>query len=203
MCKNCYIFGAGECCRFPEIPADALVIAADGGYRKLASHGIKPDLLLGDFDSLLFIPENIETIRFKSEKDDTDMSLAIDEGISRGYDTFHLYGGTGGRLDHTLANIQCIARLSQKGLRGFLHDTNYVITAISNNKVEFDESHTGYVSAFSHSDASTGVYESGLKYSLDNATLSNLTPLGVSNEFCGKKSTISVENGTLIIVYNA
>lgn len=203
MNKTCCIFGAGEYIGFPQIPADALVIAADGGYSALKKHGVAPDLLLGDFDSLDDIPGGVETIRFKAEKDDTDMSLAIDEGIARGCDTFHLYGGTGGRLSHTLANIQCLARLAQQGFRGFLHGADFTVTAITDGCAQFDENCRGYISVFSHSDVSTGVYEKGLKYSLTDATLKSNASLGVSNEFCGKKSSVSVEHGTLIIICGA
>lgn len=203
MSRTCCIFGAGEYGEFPEIPSGALVIAADGGYKALLQHGIVPDLLLGDFDSLEIMPQGIETIRFKAEKDATDMSLAIDEGIARGCEVFYIYGGTGGRLDHTVANIQCLARLAQQGFRGVAHGADFCITAITDGSAEFGENCRGYISVFSHSDVCEGVYERGLKYSLTDARLVSNTPLGVSNEFCGKKSRVSVARGTLVIIYSA
>ncbi|HCC34518.1 MAG TPA: thiamine diphosphokinase [Ruminococcaceae bacterium] len=128
------------------------------------------------------------------------MVAAIREGWRRGFRCFHIYGGTGGRLDHTLANIQCLADIAQRGGRGFLFDSDTVITAITNSSIRFPASAKGMVSVLCHSETAVDVNENGLKYSLVNATLSNSYPLGVSNEFTGVPSEISVEKGTLIIM---
>ena len=202
MEKTCYIFGAGDYFgEFPTIPNDSFVIAADGGYARLLQAVIEPDLIVGDFDSLGYVPGSGNVLKFRAEKDDTDTGLAVDEGLRRGFNEFFIYGGTGGRLDHTLANIQCLARLSQSGCRGYLFGDGYVITAITNGSIVFDERRRGYVSVFAHGETASGVYETGLKYALDNATLTNITPLGVSNEFTGQRSEVSVKQGTLIILY--
>lgn len=202
MLKKCYIFAAGEYYgELPVIPPESLIIAADGGYSRLLKAGIEPDLIVGDFDSLGFVPETDKVIKFLSEKDDTDTGLAVDEGIKRGCGEFYIYGGTGGRLDHTLANIQCVAGLSQSGRRGFLFGDGYAVTAVTDGSIIFDETQSGYISVFAHSERAYGVYEKGLKYSLDDATLSNGVPIGVSNEFTGRASEISVTHGTLIILY--
>ncbi len=199
----CYIFGAGESCGAPSgLTPNDYVIAADGGYLYARSCGITPDLLIGDFDSLPQPPaENCPVITLPHEKNDTDMSAALNEGKKRGYKVFHIYGGTGGRSDHTFANIQCLAALAAQGMKAFLFEKENVITAISNDKILFSEDAHGTVSVFSHSDVSTGVRECGLKYSLENATLTNTYPLGVSNEFIGEKSLISVSSGILILIY--
>ncbi len=200
----CYIFGAGEPFNAsPELSPHDFVIAADGGYSYAKSCGVMPDLLIGDFDSLPNPPSGIDMIRLPKEKDDTDMSAAIKKGLRLGFQTFHIYGGTGGRFDHTLANIQCLAWLAGQNAQGFLFGRDDVITAICNCNMLFPENASGTVSVFSHTDTSTGVYERGLKYPLENATLTSICPLGVSNEFLGRKSEISVENGTLIIIYPA
>lgn len=201
----CYVFGAGEYKENPSIkpgPKD-LVIAADGGYLYTERHGISVDLILGDFDSLPEPPKsNREMIVLPREKDDTDMLAALQEGWRRGYRSFYIYGGTGGRLDHTLANVQCLASLAIWGGCGFLYDQNVVITAIHNSSILFPAHSKGTISVFSHSEHAHGVYERGLKYPLDNATLKNSYPLGISNEFVGVPSSISVKAGTLIIVFS-
>lgn len=201
----CYIFGAGEYYNPPLVqpnPCD-LVIAADGGYLYTQKFKIVADIVLGDFDSLSKPPkEDIKTIILPREKDDTDMLAAIREGWQRGFRTFHLYGGTGGRLDHTMANIQCIAYLAYHGGRGYLFDRNFTITAIHNDSIVFPASLKGMVSVFSHSGMATGVSIKGLKYTLDNGKLDNTYPIGISNEFVGVVSSISVENGTLVIMYS-
>ena len=199
----CYIFGAGGHYGLPPVPAPGdFVIAADGGLTYLEQHGLPPDLVIGDFDSLPKIPQSgVNTIVLPKEKDDTDMVAALREGKNRGYRVFHIYGGTGGRLDHTLANIQCIADLAQKGFQGYLFDRNTVITAIHNDNLTFPASAHGTVSVFAHTETCTGVYERGLKYPLTDAMLTNTYPLGVSNEFTGVNSEISVGSGTLIVIY--
>lgn len=115
---TCYIVGAGDFTPrgFAPVPGD-LVLAADGGYRALYSLGYMPDLLLGDFDSLgdLPLPPDLPVLRFPARKDDTDTGLALRHGLDRGYRDFALYGCTGGRVDHLLANLQSMARVSRLG----------------------------------------------------------------------------------------
>ena len=201
--KICYVFGAGEYYNNPPpISNEDYVIAADGGYDYVCSNGYRTDLIIGDFDSLFEVPkhENIRVLPI--EKDDTDMAAGIKAGLDEGCSIFRIYGGTGGRLDHTLANIQCLAELSEHGARGYLYDKETVITAITNTSISFPEASRGMISVFSHSDKSIGVYEIGLKYPLTNATLINLHPLGISNEFTGLPASVGVRLGTLIVIYS-
>lgn len=200
--KICYIVGAGENFLTElEIGEMDYVIAADGGYQYLKKLGIPVNLVIGDFDSMEMPTETITIIKLPSEKDDTDMLAAIKEGITRGYTEFHIYGGTGGRLDHTLANIQCLVFLAKQQMQGYLYDEKHVMTVIQNGSISFDETQEGIISVFSVSDKAEGVYEHGLKYTLQDATLTNATPIGVSNEFQKKESSVSVRNGTLLLVY--
>ena len=115
---TCYIVGAGDFTPrgFAPVPGD-LVLAADGGYRALYSLGYTPDLLLGDFDSLgdLPLPPDLPVLRFPARKDDTDTGLALRHGLDRGFRDFALYGCAGGRVDHLLANLQSMARVSRLG----------------------------------------------------------------------------------------
>ena len=199
----CYIFGAGEYYLPPENPnSEDLVIAADGGYAYLKSIDITPDIVIGDFDSLGYVPCEVKTIALPAEKDVTDTAAAIETGWSKGYRVFCIYGGTGGRIDHTLANIQCVADIAIKGGRAYLIDKDCIITAVHNGEINFKAMSNGYISVFSHSSVSVGVNEKGLKYALSDARLSNSYHLGVSNEFTGERSLISVKDGTLIIIYS-
>lgn len=198
----CYIVGAGENYGLDFIPEkDDFVIAADAGFRYLQDRRITPDLIVGDFDSLSYIPQDGNVLKLAAEKDDTDMSMAIKEGIRAGYREFHIYAGTGGRMDHTIANIQMLAYLSEEKMRGCLFHRDSVLTVITNGQLLFDKECFGYVSVFSYSERSTGVYLRNLKYELTNATLTNSFPLGVSNEFIGKESSITVECGMLLITF--
>lgn len=198
----CYIVGAGENYGLDFVPStDDFVIAADAGIRYLEQCGVAADLVIGDFDSLNDTPAHPNIMVLNAEKDDTDMLAAVREGIKAGYSVFHIYCGTGGRIDHTIANIQILAYLSQNDMRGFLFDRDSVFTAITNRKMAFDKIPSGYISVFSYTEKSEGVYLHGLKYELNNATLTNTFPLGVSNEFIGKESSVSVNSGTLLTVF--
>lgn len=197
----CYIFGAGEHFGPPPLPNPGdFVIAADGGYEYLALNGVRADLAVGDFDSLGAPPRGANTIALPREKDDTDMAAALRAGLERGWREFRIYGGTGGRFDHTLANVQCLAELASQGARGFLFGRDTAVTVIRDGSVSFPAGCAGTVSVFAHSDVAEGVFEDGLKYPLRDATLYNTRPLGVSNEFTGAPAFISVRTGTLIII---
>lgn len=198
---TCYVVGAGENfgLNFSPLPHD-MVIAADAGLLYLEQAEIFADLVIGDFDSLKHIPQHPNVRKLEAEKDDTDMLAAVREGLKLGYERFHIYCGMGGRIDHTLANLQLLAFLSQSGKRGLLFDKTNVITAITDQTLAFREIASGVISIFSCTDKSTGVTLQGLKYPLNNAVLTNTFPLGVSNEFTGRESAVTVKDGTLLVV---
>ena len=203
MDKICYIVGAGEDCGLDFVPkSDDLVIAADGGYAVLETARIAPHVVIGDFDSLGAAPKEDRVITLPTVKDVTDTYAAIDYALERGYDTFYLYGCTGGRVDHTIANIQTAAALAAQGKRCLIFSKTQIITAISSETVTFSEQSEGFLSVFAHSDICKGVCLKGLKYELDGAELTNGFPLGVSNEFIGKKATVMIGSGTAILVYD-
>ena len=198
----CYIIGAGENYGLDFAPtSNDFVIAADAGLRYLEQCGITADLVIGDFDSLNDTPTHPNIRVLNPAKDDTDMLAAVREGIKAGYSVFHIYCGMGGRIDHTIANMQILAYLSQNSMQGFLFGKDSIITAITNRKMTFDKIQSGYISVFSYTEKSEGVNLRGLKYELNDATLTSTFPLGVSNEFIGKESSISVDSGTLLIVF--
>jgi len=195
----CYIICAlPQNHRFSPAPGD-LVIAADGGYAHMG--GIKPDLVVGDFDSLGYVPEDEQVVRHPAEKDDTDTMLAARIGIERGYRTFVLLGGVGGRLDHTLANIQTLAFLRESGARAALIGENETITLIHNEALRFRAGLSGIISVFSYGAVAYGVYERGLAYALTDATLTDTKPLGVSNAFTGDPAEVRVRDGRLVVLF--
>lgn len=207
----CYLYGAGTYYSDEiAVPGNEdMVIAADGGYDFLKKHNIIPDMLLGDFDSLSssdYITNaednHIPVLSFPKDKDYTDMYLAAEEGMKHGYKTFHIYGGCGGRIDHTIANIQLLSYITKKGCSGWLFANNSVLTIINDSSLNLtkDKLSSGYISVLSYSDVSYGVTISGLKYETDNITMTNSMVLGTSNEFIGKDCSISVQKGTLLII---
>lgn len=203
MGSVCYIAGAGEFTGIQRRPQTGdYVIAADGGYDYLKKLEIEPDLVIGDFDSAEKLPEHKNRVILPAEKDDTDMWAALKKGIEQGFSEFHIYGGTGGRLSHTMANIQTLAWLAQNGKRGYLFGEGYTVTAITDDTISFDAGF-GKVSMFAHSNEATGVYIRGMKYPLKDATVTNTYPIGISNERMGVSSEIEVKKGTLILIYEA
>lgn len=203
MSGICYIVGAGENFGLDFCPTERdFVIAADGGYGVLTQAGIRPQLVVGDFDSLGTIPEEENTVVLPTVKDVTDTWAAIELGKERGFKRFYLYGCTGGRFEHTLANIQTVAHVTEQGMECRLYSENQVITAISGSTMTFDANHTGFFSLFAHTDICKGVTIRGMKYELEDAQLTNRFPLGVSNEFLGKESSVTVKEGIAIAVFD-
>jgi len=203
MGKICYIVGAGEFYNHRIEPyPDDYVIAVDNGFNYLMSMGVRIDLVVGDFDSYGGgIPPHPNVIVLKQEKDDTDMLAAINIGKSKGYKNFCLYGGIGGRISHTMANIQCLHMLSKEGMQGFMYGDAEIITVITDSQIDFGDNYRGYISIFSLSGKAEKVNIKNLKYEIEDQNMTNKYPLGISNEFIGKKSSVSVERGTLLIIY--
>ena len=205
MKKLCYLFGAGEEST-PAVlpPRDAVfVIAADGGYETASRLFGAPDLAVGDFDSLGYLPTGVPLVRHPAEKDDTDLALAAREAVERGYRRLSFFSALGGRLDHTVANLQLIARLAGEGCEPTLFGADgTAVTAIAGPAgCVFSADFCGVLSVLAHGGPAEGVTLEGLKYPLEDATLTPDVPLGVSNEFIGKEARISLSRGTLLLFY--
>ena len=188
--KRCVIFcAAGFDGLALPIEADDLVIAADGGLRHTQAIGLTPTLILGDFDSL--------------EKDDTDAMLAVREGLARGCTEFFFYGSLDGkRLDHTIANFQTLQFLADRGATGYLIGEEYLVTVVKNGSLRFPATATGILSLFCLGNDARGVTLEGVKYPLTDGTLTPGFPLGVSNHFVGAQATVSVREGSLLVLWD-
>ena len=201
MMNNCYIIGA-NCGEVSFLKEDGdLIIAADGGYKAAVNSGVEPDVILGDFDSLGFVPSGKEVITLPVCKDDTDMLFAVKLGLERGYKNFYIYGGMGGRTDHTVANIQTLSFIAQNGARGYLVSQDEVLTVIKNSSIAFSPEAKGTISVFGFGGRAQGVNIKGLFYELQDATLDPSFPLGVSNSFKGISSLVEVKDGCLLVVF--
>ncbi len=201
---ECYVVGAGDFNRAAFKPKNGnFIIAADGGCKTLSEAGFKPDLCVGDFDSLGFVPSEGEVISVDPvEKDDTDVMLALRCGLSRGFKKFRIFGGTGGsRADHTIANIQSLSFLASNGAEGVLVGMCEAATVIKNGSVRLSGRRDAFLSVFSLDRVSRGVTEKGLKYSITDGELRNDFPLGVSNRFTDETAEISVKDGSLLIMW--
>ena len=196
----CYIVGAGDF-PYPFTPESCdLVIAADGGYDTLKRHGIRCDLLIGDLDSITDSSTDCETLRHPVMKDETDMHLAYLEGARRGYSEFRLYGGTGGREDHTFANLSLLLYIRNHGGRATLFAKNNLFTVIKNEAMRFSGEEKKHLSAFAFGGEARGVSVRGLEYECENITLTPQFPLAASNRFLSGDGEIEVLDGALLVV---
>ncbi len=181
-------------------PGD-LVIGADGGYLTARRLGFSPGLILGDFDSAPMPPAGTEVEVHPAHKDETDCVLAVDAGLARGYREFVILGGTGGRLDHTVANLQTLGYLADRGARGQLRDRDCWATVIRDETVEIPrEAYLGegaYLSLFAMGGPCT-VTETGVEYPLKEHTLTGFYPLGVSNHILDAARITA--RGTLLVM---
>ena len=200
----CYIVGAMSLTPDlrPYPTRGDYVIAADRGFDSLMAYGVTPDLAVGDFDSLGHRPNHPNVIQLPVEKDDTDMVYAIRKGLDLGYRRFVLLGGVGGRLEHTLGNLQLLDWLACQGGQGFLAGEKTVATCVRGGRtVTFPPTMEGYLSVFCNSGAAEGVTLTGLKYPLDGYTLTGDFPLGVSNQFLGTEAGVSCKTGSLLLIW--
>jgi thiamine pyrophosphokinase len=161
---------------------------------------VTPDLIIGDFDSLGYVPNAGNVVELNSEKDDTDTMAAVRIGLDMGFSVFYIHFGMGGRLDHTIANIQTLAFIQQNRGFGILFGVNQGVVLIDES-IGFSEQMSGYISVFSYTREASGVCLEGFKYELVDGVLTNSFPVGCSNEFVGQKSRISIKEGILLAVF--
>lgn len=209
---KCIVIGAGDLTvnQLDYNSETDYLIAVDGGIMYCQILEVEPDLIIGDFDSVTgewkdavlsikeSAPEKV-TMLFP-EKDDTDMYAALKKGLEAGYTNFRIYGGTGGRVEHTIANIQCLLFLKHHGAVGYIMDGGGMMLVIENESVSFRKEMEGYLSVFSLGKEAKDVTIKGMKYTLDGYTMTNDYPIGISNEFIGETAEIAVEDGQLVLI---
>ncbi|MBQ8797742.1 MAG: thiamine diphosphokinase [Oscillospiraceae bacterium] len=198
---KCIIFCAGGFDGLLFAPdKNDYIIAADGGYAHVQKLGLTPNVVLGDFDSLGFVPEGANV--FPVEKDDTDAMLAVRHGLNLGCKEFYLYGALEGkRLDHTVANLQTLQFLADHGATGYLVGKEQIVTVVTDS-LSFRAGAAGTISLFCTGANAEGVSLTGLQYPLENGTLTPGFPLGVSNHFTGERATIAVNKGSVLVIFD-
>lgn len=202
--NRCVIIGGGDCSvqlLKSNITDNDYIICADSGYDIAEKTGIKPDLLIGDFDSIKAFPENVSTITLPVEKDVTDSVAAFNEGLKKCFDSFVLFGGTGGRFEHTFANVSLMANASKSGLSFMIIDETHIFRCITNSSLKIERKNNQQISVFAYGDKAYGVTEKGFYYKLENYTLDPFNgALGTSNHIIDEYGEIFVENGTVIVI---
>ena len=182
-------------------PGD-MTICADAGYRAALIHGFRPDLTVGDFDSLQGDAADGDVIRLPVHKDDTDMVVCLREGRNRGYREFILAGCLGGRFDHTIACLQCAADCATRGESVWMCDTQNRVTLLAPGTYRFGRVEGRRISLLAYSETVSGITLRGTLWELRDATLRNTYPLGCSNEWAAEEATLSFAEGLLIVCFS-
>lgn len=199
--KSCLIISGGAYDPIPEHSPDAYVIACDKGVAYAQREGIRPDLVLGDFDSYAGpLPQGAEVLRFPVEKDDTDTMAALKLALERGYTDIHICCALGGALDHLYANLQAAVYAAGRAARCVLSDRSNWVTAVRNGAIALPRREGWALSLFAVSDQCRGVTVSGAKYPLADAVLTNAFPIGVSNDWTAEQAEVAVRDGTLLVI---
>ena len=189
------------------LPAADFVIAADSGYLTAKRLGVKPDLLLGDLDSLdtaKLSPGELDEMKkiiVSPIKDDTDTQLAADTAIARGADEIILIGGLGGRLDHTLSSVFLLEYLAEKGIACTMTDGRNLVRVLRGGEsLTVKKSGRKYLSLVSLTDICRGVTISGVYYPLESAELARKYSWAVSNEITAEAAEISLAEGVMLVI---
>ena len=195
------IVSGGEFSPINGILPDDFIIACDRGYQWCERMGVIPDLLISDFDSYDGpVDGSVPLDRHIPEKDDTDTMLAVRFALEHGYRSVLLCCALGGRLDHTIANLQALLFAQAHGLSAELRSEDTEIFTLRNGSMKLPRRSGWSLSVFALDGPCRGVGISGAKYPLENAELTPSLPLGVSNQWSEEEAVISVREGTLMIV---
>lgn len=209
MSKLCSIISGGNFSPLDDIEKSDFIISCDKGYEYAMKAKVTPDLVVGDFDSCGILSKidinndnilsNCKIIKLNKEKDETDTMFAVRYAIEHGFDEIFFYCFLGGRFDHIIANIQAASYAMKKINHCKVFDNNNEIHFIRDHKIIIPKRKNCSLSLFSLSDCCKGVSVSNVKYSLNNSTLNNCFPIGISNEWIND-AEISVSSGILMIV---
>ncbi len=184
------------------------LIAVDGGLRHLLALKRFPDLLIGDLDSVTSqelqacIDQGVEILRFKAEKDESDLELALLEALNRGFSDLTIANAGGGRVDHLLCNLGLLfhpalqrAKVKMTNQSSWFHPLTQKITL---------ETQPGdLISLIPWQGSALGVTTANLAYPLDNETLFPYGTRGLSNVALGSEITVSLQSGKLLLVHTS
>ena len=144
--------------------------------------------------------KTVEIVKYPVEKDETDAYLAYLIGVSRGYSEFAIYGGVGGREDHTFANLCLLLRIKNEKNNATLYGNGVKFSVLKDEKVKIYGKSGATVSVFAFGTVAEGVYIRGLKYEAHGVDLDPARPLGVSNSFVSSgEGEIEVRHGALLV----
>ncbi len=189
-----------------EIQSQDFLVAADRGLEHLIAYGLLPHLLVGDMDSLdpqllRQCQEKVETIQLPPMKDETDLEVALNEVVKRGFDTICIVNGLGGRLDHTLGNLGLLYRPDLTNKHVWFDDGETNVHLLSGPRTFSLGCDAGdLVSIVPLSLVVQGVSTANLEYPLHNELLLAWQARGISNVTLKNRFSISLEQGDMFVI---
>lgn len=180
---------------------DDYVVVADGGWQLASLLGVKPAVLVGDFDSMVVpvIPDNVKVITLPAQKDVTDTAKALEIGFAEGFRDFLLLGCTGGRLDHFQAALIDAIAYVRRGCSVMLADEKNEIYLLQPGHYLFQAREGEKVSFFAYQDTVTDLFVTDMAYDVSDMTLVPDSSLCVSNEALEESFCVSFRTGTLLM----
>jgi thiamine pyrophosphokinase len=184
-----------------------LIICADGGANQAARLGIVPDMVIGDMDSieekyrLELKGVGAQFFPFSTDKDFTDTQLAMEIAEEKGIKSITIWGGTGNRIDHSIANIFSAIRSVNKGIHVQFESPTETIYYVK-DQLSLEGNIGDIVSILALGERASGVSLTGFKYPLFKATLEANLPIGISNSMIETGALIEVESGILAVFHN-
>ncbi|SEK20257.1 thiamine diphosphokinase [Ruminococcus albus] len=204
MTDTCVIFAGGDPVKAETVDKslleNAFIICADKGFALAESLAVEADIVLGDFDSLNYTPKGDKVMCFPPEKDDTDLMLAVNKALEIGAKKIVIYGACGGRIDHMIGNIACLALIAEKGASGTIVGDNDILSFHMPGEFSVPYKEGFSLSLFAYSREVKGLAISGAKYSVQDCTLTDSVTLGVSNEIIPPAAKISFTEGRLLVI---
>ena len=201
--KTCIIFGNADISDYSfirPISAEDFVISADGGWRHLKRLGIRPNLFIGDMDSLQeTIPEDIKKECYQPEKDDTDTFFAVKYAIKQGFNDLVILGGIGSRFDHTYCNVLALNYCFERNVKAVLINKNNKIELLD-KKAVINKDKYNYFSFYAFLEDCIKLTTRGTQYDLTDYDLTVKCPLAQSNSFKDDNITVSYESGKLLLI---
>lgn len=198
-------FSSGD---VPRPKAGDLIVCADGGLKHAMAIGLRPHVVLGDFDSLGNVEQaflqkeagSIHVVRYPAEKDKTDGHLAVEYALAAGVKEILMLGGLGGRFDHTLGNLLLAWLCQARGVPLQIVGKNQYVSMLRGpDRVEIRGRSGDYVSLLPLSPTVIGVTTQGLYYPLDDAILYLGDTRGISNELVANIGAVEARDGVLVI----
>ena len=198
--KKCLIITGGDFSPPADETGHDFVIACDRGWQHAKKLGIPYDIAIGDFDSAPAPAGDIPVITHPVKKDDTDTMYAVRTALEKRCRKIAIACAFGGRLDHTLANLQSAAYVVSHDGECHLVGEDTEAFVFPASRKTFPRREGWSLSLFALSDVCTGVTIEGTKFDCEGVTMTNAFPLGVSNVWTSDEAVVSVESGIMMAV---